>query len=830
MSSFSFIRFSENLIFNNRKVVIALFAIATVVMIWFARGLHVDAGFTKMLPTQHEYMQTYLEHQERFGGANTVLIALVAKDGDIFSPEFMEALKNATDDVFFLPGVDRPSVSSLFTPNVRYTEVVEDGIAAGNVVPADFQPTPEGLERVRNNVLKSNYVGRLVANDFSAAIISTQLLEFDPNTGEPLDFVGVSHLLDETIREKYASDEIDVHIIGFAKVIGDITDGAQMVIVFFIVAFIITALLVWLYTQSVKLSIVPLVCSVVAVVWQLGLLTAMGFGIDPMGILVPFLVFAIGVSHGVQMVSAARAEIFDGLSSLEAARMSFRKLAIPGSIALASDTIGFITIYMIEIRMIQEMAITASLGVAVIILTNLILLPVLMSYVTFGEEYKAKLIKRAAQLRPLWEKLAGIAYRKPASIAIGIGLVLFAIGFWKGAGIKIGDLHEGVPELRANSVYNIDSGVITSRFSIGVDIITVIAEAESQACVDYDAMYRIDDFAGYMTNVEGVQSVVTLPMVAKRINSGWNEGSMKWRVLPRNVDSLSQSVSSVETTTGLLNDDCSVMPVLMFTEDHKASTLTRITDAVKTYRSETDDDVVTFRLATGNVGVMAATNEEVQAAQFPILIGVFAAIIVLCVVTFASRRAALITLVPAAILAFMHFAPGVEASGFRQYVSIALGLYMIGCLVVLPTARSVLCIVIPLALVSLLAYALMTVLEIGLKVSTLPVVALGVGIGVDYGIYIYSRFQGFLREGLNVHDAYFATLRTTGAGVVFTGVTLGIGVATWIMSPLKFQADMGLLLTFMFLVNMLGSILLLPALASWLVPEKYHHAHPVAND
>ena len=156
-------------------------------MVWSASRLRIDAGFTKLLPAKHPYMQTYLEHVQEFGGANRVLVALVAKDGDMFTPEFFTALKEATDEVFFLPGVDRGRVSSLFTPNVRYTEVVEDGIAAGNVIPDDFSTTPEGLEAVRQNILKAGIVGRLVANDFSGAIISAELLEVDPSTGEKLD-------------------------------------------------------------------------------------------------------------------------------------------------------------------------------------------------------------------------------------------------------------------------------------------------------------------------------------------------------------------------------------------------------------------------------------------------------------------------------------------------------------------------------------------------------------------------------------------------------------------------------------------------------------------
>jgi predicted RND superfamily exporter protein len=764
----------ENLIFRNRRLVVVLFAVLTIFMVYQASHLKIDAGFAKMLPLEHPYMKTYLEYRDAFGGANRIVIAISTREGDIFTPHFFEVLAEVTDEVFFIPGVDRTRVMSLFTPNVRFTEVVEDGISGGNVVPDDFEPTPEGLARVRENILKSNYMGRLVANDFSAAIVTAELLEFNPNTGEKLDYIGVADQL-ESIRKKFSNDSVgvdfDYHIIGFAKVIGDLAAGAARVVLFFLIAFIITGVFVYIYSQSFKLTVIVVGCSLMAVMWQLGLLTLLGFGIDPMSILVPFLIFAIGVSHGVQMVSAFRAEVFDGFESLEAARSTFRRLIIPGGIALLSDTIGFITIMLIEIRMIQEMAITASLGVAVIILTDLILVPVLLSYVQLKESYKEKLHERAGKMDRLWSVLGQVTTPRKAAIIVAVAAVLFVVGGWKATQIKIGDLHAGVPELRADSQYNIDTEVITSHFAIGVDVITTIVEAHPEACTEYEVMSVIDAFEWRMRNVEGVQGVFGIAGVAKIINAGWNEGSLKWRVLPRNPSVMAQSVTYIDTSTGLLNGDCSVMPVYIYTVDHKAETIDRIVAAVKAFNKEHGTDELKFRLATGNVGVMAATNEVVSAAQFPMLMWVFAAIIVLCLITFRSLKATL-------------------------------------------------SIVIPLALVSILAYALMAILEIGLKVSTLPVVALGVGIGVDYGIYIYSRFSSLLQKGQTIHDAYFTTLKLTGSGVIFTGITLATGVATWIFAPIKFQADMGILLTFMFLFNMAGAIILLPALAYWFKPKR----------
>ena len=762
----------ERLLFARRRLVLAVFVLATLAMGWLATGLRVDAGFTKLVPVEHEYMKTFLEYREEFGGADRVVIAVMARDGDMFTPEFFTALREVTDATFFLPGVDRAQVFSILTPNVRYIEVVEDGIAAGNVLPVDFEPTEAGFARVRENILKAGIVGRLVANDFTGAIVAAKLQEFHPNTGERLDYIDVAHELERIRREAGADSNVDIHVdlhvIGFAKMVGDIAAGAVRVMAFFGIAFLITALFVFAYTRSIRLTLPPLACSLVAVVWQLGGLTALGFGVDPMSILVPFLVFAIGVSHGVQMVSSVRAEVAGGASGLDAARASFRRLLLPGTVALASDSVGFITISFIEVQVIKEIAVTASLGVAAIILTNLALLPVLLSYFEPDDKQRRAARARDQLLRPVWSRIARVARRGPAAAVIAVSLVLLAAGAYFAPQVRVGDEHRGVPELRADSVYNLDSAVITDRFEIGVDVLSVIAETEKDGCIDFEVMSTLDDFEWRMRNVEGVQSVLGLAGVARNINASWNEGNLKWRTLPRNQYSLVQAVSPVPTSSGLLNLDCSVMPVSIYTTDHKAETIERVVDAVNEFNAANRNGRIAFRLASGNVGVMAATNEEVEASQFPILAYVYGAVIVLCLLSFRSISATV-------------------------------------------------CIIVPLAVVSLLAYALMALLQIGLKVSTLPVVALGVGIGVDYGIYIYGRLRTHLEEGLDFATAYERTLATTGAGVVLTGLTLAAGVATWIVAPLKFQADMGTVLTFMFLVNMVGAVVLLPALGAWLV-------------
>jgi len=816
----AFHRAAESLVFGQRALLMVLFAIATLVMGWYASQLRVDAGFKKQIPLGHEYMQTFVDYEKDFGGANRVLIALMARDGDMFDIDFMRALESLTADVIAMDATDDARVSSIFTPNVRFVEVVEDGFAGGNVIPPKFVPrdpafvaTPEDFETIRGNIVKANIVGRLVAKDFSGAMVWAELVPED--AGRKMDYQEVARQL-ETLRTKYEGDDYTVHIIGFAKVVGDIADGAKSVVTFFGVAIALTFVLLIVYTSSFRLALWAVLAAIVAVIWMLGALRLMGFGIDPMNILTPFLVFAIGVSHAVQMINswlqerlfagvegnADQLAAAHGVDALEAAKRSFRRLLVPGSIALLSDCIGFLTILLIDIRIIQELAITASIGVAVIILTNLVLLPLMLSYTHFGKRYepfRAKRIRRESRRNPVWGLLASFSRRGPAAAAIVVAIGLAVFGWYRAQDMKIGDSEAGVPELRPEARFNQDAIAIGERFGLGVDAINVIVEARPDACtLSYPVMELIDRFSWHMQNVDGVQQVISLPLAAKIVNAGWNEGNIRWRVLPRDTDQLRVATQGFETDSGLLNSDCSGIPVMIFLTDHKAETISRVVDAVKAFRVENeawhpgvnlrvklaeeakaaaergedwDSDAVNIRLATGNAGVMAATNEVVKANQAPMLMWVYAAVIALCLIT------------------------------YRSFVA-------------------TLAIVLPLALVSLLANALMATMNIGLKVNTLPVAALGVGIGVDYAIYIYSRMREFLDEGERLEVAYYKALKLTGTAVLFTAVTLAIGVGTWIFSALKFQADMGILLSFMFIMNMVGALVLLPSLLAWLTPRR----------
>ncbi len=709
-------------------------------------------------------MGVFGQHQEEFGNANRLLVSVRSVSGNIFSNSFMETLRGVTDEVFFLPGVNKASVQSLFTPNVRFIEVVEGGFTGGDVVPADYQGTEADLDEVRTNVFKAGIVGRLVSTDLSAAMVSAELIETDPVTGERIDYIAMAQLLEERVRIPFSDEVATVHILGFAQAVGDIADGALGVLTFFGISFLLTAVLVYVFTHSVRYTALLLTCSVIAVVWTLGLLTLLGYGVDPMSVLVPFLVFAIGVSHGVQVVNAAGIATVEGKSADAAARSAFRRLIVPGTAALASDCVGFLAILFIDVQMIRELALTASLGVAAILFTNLLFLPLLISYVRHDEKYRVRMERAARAKQAIWDRLAVFATGRTAGATLVVATVIAGAGFVGAQGVVVGDVRDGVPELRPDSRYNQDAKFVADHFAFGVDVLQVIVETVPQACLEFSLVDRIDDFAVRMAQVDGVRSTISLPQVARRLNASFNEGHPKWNALPRTSATLVQTVGSIRPDTGLLNPDCSIMPVLIFTEDHRVETIDRVIEAVEEYADQYNTDTLRFRLATGNLAIMAATNDLVRDTQVETLFWVYCAVVGLCLLAFRSIRGAI-------------------------------------------------CVALPLALVSILAYALMAGLGIGLKLSTLPVAAFGVGIGVDYGIYIFSQMQRALRRGAALVDAYREAMAVTGNAVLITALTLAIGVSTWMFSSLQFQADMGTLLTFMFLANMAGAVLLLPALA-----------------
>jgi uncharacterized protein len=345
--------------------------------------------------------------------------------------------------------------------------------------------------------------------------------------------------------------------------------------------------------------------------------------------------------------------------------------------------------------------------------------------------------------------------------------VLGVLGFMASLQLKIGDLDPGAPELRADSRYNRDVAFVNAGYGASSDVMAVMVKTPDGACSDHATLNKLDALEWRVRQLEGVESTQSLALLNRRVLMGLNEGSPLWYEFLPNQQMLN-TVTAGAPRTGLYNDSCNLLTLYIYLRDHKADTLTRVTSAVEAFAAQNDSAEVKFQLAAGSAGIEAATNIVVQAAWRQMLCLVYAAVSLLCFITFRSWRAVVVA-------------------------------------------------VLPLVLTSLLAEALMVALGMGVKVATLPVIALGVGIGVDYALYILSVTLASCATARACPTAYYRALLFTGKVVVLTGVTLAAGVITWVFSPIKFQADMGMLLAFMFLWNMFGALVLVPALAHFLL-------------
>lgn len=770
----------ERLIFNHRGWVVLVCLALTLVLGFTARKVELNASFESVIPTGHPYIQNYLKHRNDLRGLGNTLRVVVETEGNtVLDPVYLKTLQQINDEIFSVPGVERSYMQSLWTRGVRWIAVTEAGIDGGPVMPDNFDGSLASLQELRTNILRSGQVGSLVADDFKSTTIMVPLLEYDAQSNTKLSYKDLSAQL-ELIRAKYEGKGVRIHIVGFAKVMGDLIDGLADVLMFFAIAIVIATAMVYWFNRCIRSTVIVVVCSLVAVVWQLGMLPLLGFSLDPYSILVPFLVFAIGMSHGAQKMNGVMQDIGRELDRVAAARNTFRRLFMAGFTALVCDAVGFAVLLWVDISAIKDLALIASLGVAILIFTNLILLPVLLTYTGVSPSAAARALaqeKEAMDGRKqwLWRWLDLFTTRRWAAAAIVASVAIAAVGVRLAADLQIGDLKPGAPELRQDSRYNRDNAYVAAHYSTSSDVLAVMVTTGNDECANYDTLIRVSDLQARLAVVPGVDSTRSFADLQRVMGGAFNEGSMKWMDIIPNQQALNSVIT--QSPRGLFNEDCNLLTVYVYLADHKAQTLQRVVDAVAAFAREHDTAEVKFLLAAGNGGIEAATNSVVKTTNAKMLYGVYAAVTLLCLISFRSWRAVLVS-------------------------------------------------VLPLVLTSILAEALMVLLDMGVKVATLPVVALGVGIGVDYALYILSVTLLWLREGKSLSEAYYRSLLFTGRVVMLTGFTLAAGVGTWILSPIQFQADMGLLLAFMFLLNMLGALVLIPALSVFLLPN-LHTANAV---
>ena len=764
----------ERLIFNHRPLLVLLALLATVLLGWQATKLTVNASFEKMLPVSHPYIRNFLDNEAGLRGlGNSVRIVVAARQGDIFDSHYLEVLQQVNDQVFLTPGVDRSWMKSLWTPVVRWSEVTEKGYEGGPVMPENYDGSQKTLAQLKANAERAGLVGDLVGTDLRSSTIFVPLLDRDVRTGQPLDYGALSRALDAIIAA-HAKDGVDIHVVGFARLTGELIAGLGQVMLFFLLSIAIVGFVLYMHSRCIRSTLLVLGTSLAASVWLLGLIQLAGRSLDPYSVLVPFLIFSIGASHGTQKMNGVMHDVARGTHRYVAARYTFRRLFMAGLTAVLCNAVGFAVLLVIDIPAIREMALMTCAGVLILILVKLILLPVLLSYTGVSRSAAARRLRISQRDagRGSWLERLLLRFterRWAVAALVGAGAV-FAVSYVVSLQLKVGDLDPGAPELRADSRYNRDVAYVDAHYGLSPDQFAVIVKTPPGGCETYPVLVEMDRLGQTLRGVAGVQSVVSAADLIRTTTSAMYEGSPKWVTLSRNPDVIRGARNFlVANQPQLGNDACSLAPVIAYLSDHKAATLSRVLAAVEAFAKVHDTPDLHFLPAAGTAGIEAVTNIVVEKANRTMLFFLYGAVTLLCFVAFRSWRAVVVA-------------------------------------------------VVPLVIVSAICEALMVRLDIGMKVATLPVIALGVGVGVDYALYLLSVQLFQQRRGRTLREAYASALNLTGRVVMLVGLTMAAGVVTWAGSPIKFQADMGTLLTFMFVWNMVGALVLIPALSHFLLP------------
>ena len=783
----------ERLIFNHRILILLVMGVVSALLAWQGSKLVVNGSFDRLIPQTHPYIKNYFDNKDDLRPiGNAVRIVVENTGGEVFDRDYLEFLAKVNDQAFLVKGVDRPWVKSLWMAGVRWQEVTEHGFESAPVMMQGFTGTPEQLAQVRANAQRAGIIGSIVANDLHSSMIVLPLLETYPDTGKRVDYGELGRSLESDIRSMQ-TPRFRIHIVGFGKLVGDLIAGLGEVQVFFAISAAIATIVVLLYTRCIRSTLLLVSVSTLGVVWLLGLMHVFGFELDPYSILVPFLIFAIGLSHGAQKMNGIMQDVARGTHKYVAARYTFRRLFITGLTALLTNVVGFAVMMVIDIPVIHDMALTASMGVLVLIFTKLVVIPVALSYIGVSRKAAQRVLRDTDDVRSgrgtisrAWAFLVNFTHRGPATVAVIAAALIGAGTYLVSTHVQVGDLDAGAPELRADSRYNKDVAYVNEHYGLSTDLFVVMVQGastknpaykdvsptdESLTCDrdKFKLMTTADDLEWTLQNTPGVQATVSAGTLGRYQSAGLNEGSPKWMFNGRSPRQLNSAVRQLlDFQPGAITTHCSLIPVVAYLSDHKAATVAGVLAAVERYAADNADKDVRILPAAGSAGIESLTNIVVAKAQHQMLFLVYGAVVLLCFITFRSWRAVVVALVP-------------------------------------------------LLITSTLCEALMVWLGIGIKVATLPVIALGVGVGVDYALYILSIQLVLQRQGVSLATAYRRSLEFTGKIVALVGITMAAGVVTWAWSPIKFQADMGILLTFMFIWNMVGALVLIPALSYFLL-------------
>lgn len=748
---------------EHHVALLALILAATGFFFYEATRVQVYSQFMDLLPSRHPYIQTFKRFRDQFGGANEIQMAVMVKKGDIYNPETLKKLKRVTLDLDRSPGVDHYRIFSIADKKVRGVAITEEGILSAPPVMNEIPETPEELQALRQRVHQNpNVFGIYVSDDDKGALVTAGYIDERVDYGKLFEFI-------TALRQRETDSNTEIYVSGYPMLVGWMYHyAAENWKILTVTAVMMIGLLIF-YFRRVLGVLIPISSGIFCAIWGLGFAGLTGFNLDPLILVIPLLVSARAVSHSVQMVERFYEEYEVTGNKKEAVHRMMEAMFVAGTVGIATDAAGILTILMMSIPILQKTAIFCTFWVLAIVPCGVFLNPILLTLLPAPRERK----------RFTWKFMDGYlswvarVTTGPRSRYVSLAFcgAVFVICVIADTGLTIGDVHPGSPILWPDSDYNVSTGVVNGKFQ-GSDQFKIYLESpKEEAMKDPSIIREMERFQRYMVEHSSAVPGVALPNLLRSLNRTYHNEDPRWSLIPDSSTLVGNFLFVYVTGSpvpGVLDPfiswEAKSAPLNFYYKDHKGDTVREAVRSAQAFTAEHPLPNASYLLAGGNMGVVAAVNEEIGVYQAWNLLIIFVVTFLFVVVSYRSFR---------------------------------VGFFLLGSLLS----------------ATVFSVAYMAQRGIGLEIGSLPVQSIGVGVGVDYGIYVVARIRQEYAVCGDHGEAIRRAIRTTGMAVSFTATTLIAGIIFWyFLSDLRFQAEMSILLSLLMAANMLGATFLVPVL------------------
>lgn len=763
----------ESWIFANPKIVLGLILAATLMFATQLPRLRVYTDFADLLPQNHPYIQTYNRIKETFGGANAIIMAIEVEQGTIFNDETLGLIYQATQGIDNVPSVNHNLLSSLTHRTSRNVFLTPEGSVASKLYYDVKEPvhTAQELDELSKNVRANPRVyGLLVSPNLKAALIKAPLNEGSIDYAKTFAEV-------QKVRAQIARPGHKVYLTGNPVLTGYVYTYLNQIIAILASTLVLLATLLIFYFRRFYGVALPLFGIALSSICGLGFMALLGFNLEPLSMPIPFLIAARAMSHGVQLVARYYEEFAITQNGKRAARNALDALFRPGSLAIVVDALGIAVMVLGSAPFNWKLGISAGFWALSVIFTVHFMIPLALTILPQPRKSENKNQAIRTMLAGLWERTGGTR-RGSATILIVAG-GLMAAGLVLAARVQIGESEPGSPILHRTHDYNLSTTAINDLFPGSEELHVVARTREKDGIKRPEVLHAVETFQADMLTDPGLGGTKALPTMVRAVNRLTHSNDPRWAQIPdgaNEVGGLMFAYLASSPIPGALkefvNADGDEANMVFYYKDHQADTINRaVARANEATAKLAGIKDLSIEVGGGIVGVSAAANE-------------------------ALHRDHVIIIPTVMLVAFMLV--------MAYYQSLHAGWLM----------------VLPMLFATVMTYAFMGWMQIGVSVNTVPVIAVGVGVGIDYAVYFMDRIR---EEMAQLHDIRLAAIKafsTTGYAVSFTALTLIAGVVLWIfMSDLRFQSDAATLLSFMLIVNAVAAMLIVPA---WCMVFKPH--------